>query len=237
MKNLKNWDNDTWLSSKEYISSFYRFLKKEIYIHKNIRILDIGCGRGKIISFISKKYKLNHYPIGIDIINHKIKNNRIKFVKKNAIDFLKYSKLNFDLIILKQSIHFFKNNEIKDLLKMIKKNLNKNGKIIICTLNFSTTNIPTFKLFYLKLRSSLNKDKNKIDLIKKNLKIFKIKNFKFKVVIEKKNYIKMIKKRYISCLLKLTKKEIEVGTEEIKKKFNKKIIFFDCLSCLIYKKK
>ena len=87
MKNLKNWDNDTWLSSKEYISSFYRFLKKEIYIHKNIRILDIGCGRGRIISFISKKYKLNHYPKGIDIINHKIKNNRIKFVKKMQLIF------------------------------------------------------------------------------------------------------------------------------------------------------
>jgi ubiquinone/menaquinone biosynthesis C-methylase UbiE len=45
MKILKNWDNNTWLSSKNYILSFYKFLKKEIHIHKNLKILDVGCGR------------------------------------------------------------------------------------------------------------------------------------------------------------------------------------------------
>ena len=48
-----------------------------------------------IRDFISKKHKLNYYPIGIDIVNHKIKNNRIKFIKKNAIEFLKYSDSKF----------------------------------------------------------------------------------------------------------------------------------------------
>ena len=236
MKILKNWDNNTWLSSKKYILSFYKFLKKEIHIHKNLKILDVGCGRGKIISFISKKHKLNYYPIGIDIINHKIKNNRIKFIKKNAIEFLKYSDLKFDLILFKQSVHFFKNNEIKYLLRLIKKKLNKNGKIIICFLNSSKINIPTFELFNLKLKVSLRKDKSKIRSIKKIFKKFKIKNYKFKVIIEKNTYIEMIKKRYISCLLKLSNKEIKIGTDQIKKQFNKKIIFFDHLSCLIYKK-
>ena len=46
----------------------------------------------------------------------------------------------------------------------------------------------------------------------------------------------MINKRYISCLLKLSSKEIKIGTDQIKKQFNNKIIFFDHLSCLIYKK-
>ena len=237
MKNLKNWDNNTWLSSKEYISTFHKFLKKEIFIHKDLKILDIGCGRGKIISFISKKYKLNHHPVGVDIINHKIKNNRIKFVKKNAIKFLKYTNLKFDLILFKQTIHFFKNHEIKYLLRLTKNQINKNGKIIICTLNPAKINIPTFKLFDLKLKAGLDKDKNKINLIKNIFKIFRIRNFKFKVIVKKKSYIEMIKKRYMSCLLKLSKKEIKIGTEQIKKKFNKKIIFFDQLSCIIYKKK
>ena len=46
---LKNWDNKTWLSSKKYIHSFNTFITKQVKLNKNSRILDIGCGRGKII--------------------------------------------------------------------------------------------------------------------------------------------------------------------------------------------
>ena len=237
MKNLKNWDYNTWLSSKKYILSFHKFLKKEVKFHKEIKILDIGCGRGKIISFLSKKYKLNYHPVGVDIVDHKVKNNRIQFIKKDAVKFLKSSKNKFDLIIFKQSIHFFRNSELRLLLHNARRKLNHNAKIIICTLNSSNTCIPTFKLFDSKLKISLKKDKAKINLIKKLLKNYKIRNFKFKVNINKNSYVKMIKNRFISCLLKFSKKEIENGVVEINKKYNKKIIFFDQLLCLVYKKK
>ena len=46
---LKNWDNKTWLSSTSYIKSFNKFLIKETKLNKNSEILDIGCGRGKIL--------------------------------------------------------------------------------------------------------------------------------------------------------------------------------------------
>ena len=55
MKKLKNWDNKTWLSSKLYISQFNKFLKTKINFNKNSKILDIGCGRANIISFLQKK--------------------------------------------------------------------------------------------------------------------------------------------------------------------------------------
>ena len=58
MAPLKNWDNKTWLSSKKYINSFNRFLLKQIKLNKNSRILDIGCGRGKILDDLSNKLKL-----------------------------------------------------------------------------------------------------------------------------------------------------------------------------------
>ena len=70
---LKNWDNETWLSSKKYIQSFNSFLLKQIKLNKNSNILDIGCGRGKIIGSLSSKLKLRSKPIGIDLINHKDK--------------------------------------------------------------------------------------------------------------------------------------------------------------------
>ena len=49
---LKNWDNKTWLSSTSYIKSFNKFLIKETKLNKNSEILDIGCGRGKILGFL-----------------------------------------------------------------------------------------------------------------------------------------------------------------------------------------
>ena len=46
----------------------------------------------------------------------------------------------------------------------------------------------------------------------------------------------MIKNRFNSCLLSLSQKEIKTGTEEIKKRYKKKLIFSDKLICISYKK-
>ena len=62
MKQLKNWDNNTWLSSLDYIKSFNSFLLKNVKLDSNSKILDIGCGRGKILGNLSSKLylKKNH---------------------------------------------------------------------------------------------------------------------------------------------------------------------------------
>ena len=116
MKRLRNWDNKTWLSSKKYITSFNTFLKSKINFNKDLQILDIGCGRANIISALQKKYKFRRKAIGIDIVkNNNIKKNII-FNKINAINYLKKTNKKFDLILIKQTIHFFTKNQIKILL-------------------------------------------------------------------------------------------------------------------------
>ena len=87
---LKNWDNKTWLSSNSYINSFNNFLIKETKLNKNSKILDIGCGRGKIIGSLSLKLRLKNKPIGIDLVNHKDKDRRISFKKVDALSFFLY---------------------------------------------------------------------------------------------------------------------------------------------------
>ena len=82
---IKNWDNKTWLSSQNYINSFNNFLIKNIKINSNFKILDIGCGRGKILGSLSSKLKLKEKPLGIDIVNHRDKDKRINFKKKNVL--------------------------------------------------------------------------------------------------------------------------------------------------------
>ena len=91
---IKNWDNKTWLSSYDYIRSFNKFLLKNIKLNSNSKILDIGCGRGKIVGNLSSRFHLKKKPIGIDIISHIDRDKRIKFKKKDALSFFIDNKKN-----------------------------------------------------------------------------------------------------------------------------------------------
>ena len=87
MRKLKNWDNKTWLSSKKYIKDYCKFLKTKVDIKKNTKILDVGCGRANIISYLHKKNRFHQKPIGIDIVKSKGLKNNIIFKKKTQYNF------------------------------------------------------------------------------------------------------------------------------------------------------
>ena len=230
---IKNWDNKTWLSSNDYVKKFNSFLVKNIKLNSNSEILDIGCGRGKILGSLSSKLKLKNKPLGIDLINHKDKDKRIKFKKINALNFFLNNKKKFDLIIIKQTIHLFQLSEIKKILRLSKKNLTSRGKIFIFSLDINKNEIPTFKLMKNKLAKSLTRDKKIFNLIiRSNTQIVK-KKFIYKVNITKKKYLNMIKNRYISTLLTFTNKELSEGLKEINLEYRKNIKFKDKLTCLI----
>jgi len=236
MLSIKNWDNKTWISSTKYIKSFNNFLVKQKKLTKHSKILDIGCGRGKIIGSLSSKLKLINKPIGIDIENHKDFDKRITFKKTNAIKYLRNNKKKFDLILIKQTIHFFNLRDIKKILSYSHAILELGGIILILTLDTKDNEIPTFSLMKQKLNKSLKRD-NLIwkKLLKLNIKK-SITKFKFKVNVKKKIYLKMIKQRYISTLLKFTSLEISNGINEINLKYKKDILFNDKLKCIIFTK-
>ena len=230
---IKNWDNKTWLSSKDYINQFNKFLLKNIKLNSNSIILDIGCGRGKILGSLNSKLKLKIKPLGIDLVSHRDTDKKINFKKIDAVQFFKKNTYKFDLILIKQTIHLLSLNEIKRLLKTAKKNLTSRGKIFILSLDTHINELPTFKLMKSKLSKSLAQDKKILDLIfKSNNQIIK-KKFFYKVKITKKKYLNMIQNRYISTLLNLTKKELSEGLKEINLKYKKNIKFKDKLICLI----
>ena len=236
MASLKNWDNKTWLSSKKYIHAFNSFILKQKKLKKHSRILDIGCGRGKIISNIFERLKLVNKPIGLDIVNHKNKSKKIVFKKIDGLSFISKTKITYDLILIKQTIHLLKINQIIKLLSICKTKLNPNGKIIILSLDIKINEIPTFTLMNKKLKRSLNRDKKIIDLIIKIHPKIIIKKFIFNVKILKSEYLKMIEKRYISTLLNFSDKQIKNGLVEIDLKYKKDLKFKDRLICLILKK-
>ena len=236
MLSIKNWDNKTWISSTKYIQSFNNFLVKQKKLTKHSKILDIGCGRGKIMGSLSSKLKLINKPIGIDTENHKDFDKRITFKKTNAIKYLTNNKKKFDLILIKQTIHFFNLRDIKKILSYSHASLEVGGVILILTLDTKNNEIPTFSLMKQKLNQSLKRDtliwKKLLQLnIKKN-----ITKFSFKVSVKKNTYLKMIKQRYISTLLKFSSLQISNGINEINLKYKKNILFNDKLKCIIFTK-
>ena len=236
MLSIKNWDNKTWISSTKYIQSFNNFLVKQKKLTKHSKILDIGCGRGKIMGSLSSKLRLINKPIGIDTENHKDFDKRIIFKKTNAIKYLRNNKKKFDLILIKQTIHFFNLRDIKKILSYSHASLEVGGIILILTLDTKNNEIPTFSLMKQKLNQSFKRDiliwKKLLQLnIKKN-----ITKFSFKVSVKKNTYLKMIKQRYISTLLKFSSLQISKGINEINLKYKKNILFNDKLKCIIFTK-
>ena len=185
MKKLKNWDNKTWLSSKNYINQFNEFLNKRVRFNKNMKILDIGCGRANIISNLQKRQKFKEKPIGLDIVKNKGIKKNIIFKKKDGYNYLIKKNKKYDLILLKQTIHFFSPSKLKALLDIAKKRLEKGGKILIFSLKTTNNKIPCFEKMKQKLDNSLARDKKIFKTIKKNLGKTKVSHFNFKVKISK----------------------------------------------------
>ena len=235
MKQLKNWDNKTWLSSSSYINSFNLFLLKKKKLNKNSQILDIGCGRGKIFGSLSRKLKLINKPIGIDPVAHKDVDRGIDFKNEDVFKFFESNQIKFDLIMIKQTLHFFNKNKRSRLIKICKNNLKQNGMLIIFSLNTLNNEIPCFKLMKQKLNRGLKRDSRMLKSVRIMLKDNKIDKFKFKVLITKNKYIQMLKQKYISCLVNLSKTQIIKGIIEIKDVYPNKISFVDILICIKFK--
>ena len=146
--------------------------------------------------------------------------------------FLK-KKYKFDLILIKQTIHLFNLKQIKKLLDSSRKNLNQNGKIFIFALDTNRNELPTFDLMKKKLTKSLKRDKKILKFISEIYSIEKKKRFAYDVKISKKDYLRMIKKRYISTLLTLSEEEISKGIKEINSKYGNSLRFMDKLTCVV----
>ena len=232
---IRNWDKKNWLSSKDYILKFNNFLTKINKLNSSSLILDVGCGRGKIIGTLRDKLKLKNKPIGIDLVNHKDKDKRISFKKIDALSFFLTNKKKFDLILIKQTIHLFSLNEIKTLLIQLKKNLKPRGKILIFMINPNRNEFPQFRLMKKKFSDSLKRQKRISKMIFDLYPNSILKNFTYKVRISKKEYNKMISKKFMSILLSLSKKQIRSGIEEIDIKYKKNLQFNDKLVCIVIK--
>lgn len=104
--------------------------------HDKKIVLDAGCGNGKTISYIAKRYK-NYQMVGLDISNSFLKlakskssniKNRVDYVKAD-VSLLPFTDESFDLVISEDVIPFVKNKE--KALSELRRVLKKDGYIAI----------------------------------------------------------------------------------------------------------
>lgn len=103
-------------------------------IKANSKVLEVGCGTGKIIESLPRVY---YY--GYDISEKYISYAKREYPLKNYFFFCKefsnkeIQKLpKFDFILLFGLIHHLSNDKLHQLLPVIKKVMKKNGKVITC---------------------------------------------------------------------------------------------------------
>ena len=130
----------------------------------------------------------------------------------------------------------FSTMKLNHLLNLAKRKLNPKDKILIFSLKTENNKIPCFKKMRKNLEKSLKRDEALFKIIKKNLKAISYTNFNFRVNISKQKYVRMLRERYISCLLNMSDKDIKLGISEIKLKYKNQIKFTDTLKCISYRK-
>ena len=146
---MKNKVYENYLTTHPFYSSdplnldgSFRFFNanylKFLPLNKTARILDIGSGLGHFLAYvISNNY--NNF-LGVDISKEQIDHCRKHVTKKvQLIDsisaFLKENKNSFDFILMNDVIEHIERDKILDTLSLILASLNKNGVVVIRTVN------------------------------------------------------------------------------------------------------
>ena len=229
-----NWDRSSWLSSKEYFAKLSNQLIKSLDLHEEIKILDVGCGRGYLLRSLANKANLINIPFGVEPVKHEGSiPHHIKIINSSINSFLDNNNIKFDVVILKQVLHLLNKNEREYFYDEIKKYLHDNAKIVFIHMN-DQTEIPQFPIMKNRLKKSLNSHQYLSEELIKNFKLLKIDNFNYNVNISSKEYLEMIRNRYISVILDLNEEEIEKGIEFIKKHYPNQLSFKDTLTIQVF---
>ena len=158
-------------------TSFRNSIIKKNITKSNLKILDIGCGPAQIIEHLPQ---CDYY--GYDIDQRSIQYAKKKYYQKNFHFYCKkFNKTElkklpkFDFIIFFGILHHLSNKEVYEILKLCKKIMKKNSKLLTED-PILLENQNVFAKFLIKKDRGLNvRDKQEyINLLKKHFK--KIKN-------------------------------------------------------------
>ena len=155
---LDYWDKkNIWTNSylwKKNSKIFYKNTTKIFKYNKKMNILDIGCGNGDIAEKISKKvnqvFCVDISKEYVKICKKRFKKNKnihVKLIKGNYTNLSFLKKKNFSIVLCNSVVQYYNSQkEIIDLVKSVKKIVNKN-----CYFLISDIEVLGYKKNYVKL--------------------------------------------------------------------------------------
>lgn len=158
----KNYDKTHVLDFNNYIFDEIKkdinFIKSKFKSKKKLKILDIGCGTGKLTLFFmkffpnAKFYALDVSKVMLKNLENKIPKSKkvdIKFICSDVTNYLKKTNIKFDMIIASGAYHhFFDYLKVTDL---VTKKLNEKGIIYISNESKNRNKINFFKKYFLDI--------------------------------------------------------------------------------------
>ncbi len=130
-------DKKDFLSMEKYFAKNYlKYLPKD----KKVKIIDLGCGMGHFLYFLKKNGYKNYFGIDIsaeciNFCNKKNLGSKENLFCGDVINFFQKEKRQFDVVMMNDIIEHIPKDKIVSLLRLIKKSLSNNGRLIIKTIN------------------------------------------------------------------------------------------------------
>lgn len=188
-------------SFPDFVNKFFHEWELEIIKEffpknkKNINVLDIGCGYGRLSFALSKEFKNAKY-YGIDISEEFVKlfNKKLKGKGKAVLgsaNNLPFTKKIFDFYIIVTSIIYMQDEEILKLIQKIKETAKEDALVVVIENNTSGVNYITgFGL--LPLIKKIMKRKNQFDIKSRAFKDGKILNYFKGFYLCEKRYCRLL---------------------------------------------
>ena len=227
LSSCPNWDKETWISERDYQNKAALWIIDFARLEKVHKIVDIGCGRGGIISSISNRIN-NSRPISaVDcsetIGRHEIDRaeDNVEYIKCSGLPWLKsIPDCSVDRVILKQVIHCFSPTERNLVLQETHRILTHSGKGLIMIMP-PTAPFPLFGAAHnLFAESNVNYKDIILELGKIGFSV-KSKVFEYDISLSRDKWMQMLRNRFMSSLVPMSDDEIEDGIAELDQQFGK----------------
>ncbi|MCL2677061.1 MAG: class I SAM-dependent methyltransferase [Streptococcaceae bacterium] len=127
-----------------FLASFFkRFIVKTLDFSEDIRILDVGCANGRLLSMLENQHHIDGF--GLDISSQMVKVASEKYpqftFKQGSSESIPFEEHSFDIVICSASFHHFPHPE--QFLNEAERVLKENGRLIIAEIH-----IPIFLKLY-----------------------------------------------------------------------------------------